>query len=429
MYDPITQEEYYQFRAIFEPHQVRTDRVPGQLDIAKDGLVRVFDADPDAKTYLFIRGDDRNPDRRSRSRPACRRRWAARSRIEPVTLPRAGLRSGPAARSSWPTTWPRARRSRRSPQGAGRRAPGRVGRLRPILVGARSPPAEPGAGDPGDRGADPRRGGTVAGRGQARRAGRGDAGRGAGGGRPEGVGGLDPGGDRGRAGPAGRRRPRRPAQAPRRAAGAALGPRGGPGRGGQKVGRRRRRRWRRRRPRPEGPRPRRIRSGRHQTYPATSTGRRLAFARWIADRDNPLTARVAVNHIWLRHFGQALVPSVFDFGRNGRPPSHPALLDWLAAEFMERGWSMKALHRLIVTSSAYRMASTPDAGRPRPRPRQRLPLADEPAPRWRPRWCATASSRRRQARPDDGRPGHRPRPGPDRRRGAASTSATPPRSR
>jgi len=97
------------------------------------------------------------------------------------------------------------------------------------------------------------------------------------------------------------------------------------------------------------------------TYPPTSTGRRLALARWLADKENPLTARVAVNHIWLRHFGQALVPSVFDFGRNGRPPSHPALLDWLAAEFMEGGWKMKALHRLVVTSSTYRLASTPDA--------------------------------------------------------------------
>jgi hypothetical protein len=97
-----------------------------------------------------------------------------------------------------------------------------------------------------------------------------------------------------------------------------------------------------------------------KTYPATSTGRRLALARWIADRENPLTARVAVNHVWLRHFGQAIVPSVFDFGRNGRHPSHPALLDWLAAEFMERNWSMKHLHRLLVTSSTYRLASTPD---------------------------------------------------------------------
>jgi hypothetical protein len=97
------------------------------------------------------------------------------------------------------------------------------------------------------------------------------------------------------------------------------------------------------------------------TYPKVSTGRRLAFARWIVNRENPLTARVAMNHLWLRHFGQAIVPSVADFGRNGQPPSHPALLDWLAAEFMDRGWSMKAMHRLMVTSAAYRMASTPDA--------------------------------------------------------------------
>src|SRR5262249_23166807 len=96
-------------------------------------------------------------------------------------------------------------------------------------------------------------------------------------------------------------------------------------------------------------------------YPQTSTGRRLALARWIADRENPLTARGAMNHLWLRHFGRAIVPSVADFGRGGRWPTHPALLDWLAAEFTDRGWGMKQMHRLIVTSSAYRMASTPDA--------------------------------------------------------------------
>jgi hypothetical protein len=98
-----------------------------------------------------------------------------------------------------------------------------------------------------------------------------------------------------------------------------------------------------------------------EVYPRYSTGRRLAFARWLANRSNPLTARVAMNHIWMRHIGQAIVPTVFDFGRNGRPPSHPALLDWLAAEFMDRGWSMKAMHRLIVTSNTYRMASTPES--------------------------------------------------------------------
>jgi len=87
----------------------------------------------------------------------------------------------------------------------------------------------------------------------------------------------------------------------------------------------------------------------------------LALARWIVNRDNPLAARVAMNHIWLRHFGQAIVPSVFDFGQNGRRPTHPALLDWLAAEFTDRHWSMKAMHRLIVTSNTYRMVSTTDS--------------------------------------------------------------------
>ena len=92
-------------------------------------------------------------------------------------------------------------------------------------------------------------------------------------------------------------------------------------------------------------------------YPTTSTGRRLALARWIAHPQNPRTARVAVNHVWLRHFGQALVPSVANFGLNGDRPSHPELLDWLAVEFMEQGWQMKPLHRLIVLSNTYRQSS------------------------------------------------------------------------
>jgi hypothetical protein len=99
-----------------------------------------------------------------------------------------------------------------------------------------------------------------------------------------------------------------------------------------------------------------------RVYPATSTGRRRALAEWIASRQNPLTARVAVNHIWMRHFGQPLVASVFDFGRNGKAPTHPELLDWLAVELMDSGWSMKHVHRLIVTSSTYRQASEQAAG-------------------------------------------------------------------
>ncbi|MDZ4820776.1 MAG: DUF1549 domain-containing protein, partial [Planctomycetota bacterium] len=96
-----------------------------------------------------------------------------------------------------------------------------------------------------------------------------------------------------------------------------------------------------------------------EVYPSVSTGRRTAYAQAIASRKNPLTARVAINHIWARHFGRPLVTTVFDFGMNGNPPSHPELLDWLAVEFMDGGWKMKPIHRLIVTSRAYRMLSTP----------------------------------------------------------------------
>jgi hypothetical protein len=96
-------------------------------------------------------------------------------------------------------------------------------------------------------------------------------------------------------------------------------------------------------------------------YPAVSSGRRLAFARWLTDPKNPLTARVAVNHLWARHFGAGLVPSVDDFGRNGRAATHPALLDWLAAELMSNGWHMKPIHRLIVTSATYRQSSVAES--------------------------------------------------------------------
>ncbi|HET6882896.1 MAG TPA: DUF1549 domain-containing protein [Pirellulales bacterium] len=97
---------------------------------------------------------------------------------------------------------------------------------------------------------------------------------------------------------------------------------------------------------------------RDAAYPRVSTGRRTALAQWIVARDNPLTARVAVNHLWLRHFGQPLVESVDDFGRRAPAPPLQNVLDWLAVELMEHDWSMKHVHRLIVTSAAYRRSAS-----------------------------------------------------------------------
>ena len=91
-----------------------------------------------------------------------------------------------------------------------------------------------------------------------------------------------------------------------------------------------------------------------------TSGRRLALAEWIASRDNPLTARVIVNRIWHHHLGRGIVRTLDNLGVMGDAPTHPELLDWLAVEFMDRGWSIKEMHRLLMTSEAYRMTASYD---------------------------------------------------------------------
>lgn len=104
----------------------------------------------------------------------------------------------------------------------------------------------------------------------------------------------------------------------------------------------------------------------------STSGRRLAYARWLTDESHPLTSRVIVNRVWLHHFGRGIVSTPGDFGLLGERPTHPELLDWLAREFMAEGWSWKHLHKVIMTSSAYRQVS------------QRTPALDEADPdnRW-----------------------------------------------
>lgn len=92
-------------------------------------------------------------------------------------------------------------------------------------------------------------------------------------------------------------------------------------------------------------------------FPADAPRNRLGLARWIVDRENPLTARVIVNRVWQQYFGQGLIPTSDDFGKRAEPASHPALLDYLAIEFQKSGWSWKHLHKLIVTSATYRQSS------------------------------------------------------------------------
>jgi mono/diheme cytochrome c family protein len=103
-----------------------------------------------------------------------------------------------------------------------------------------------------------------------------------------------------------------------------------------------------------------------------STGRRLAFAKWLTRKDHPLTARVMVNRIWKHHFENGIVVSLDNFGIAGAKPSHPELLDWLAVEFVERDWSIKSLHRLILNSSTYRQSSKVSADARRLDPENQL---------------------------------------------------------
>ncbi len=382
-YDPVTQLDYYRMRAIFEPHQVRLDPLPGEIDLEKDGLPRVFDAHPQAPTYLHVRGDAKEQDK-SRAiepgtpefltpnpldiapislsldvhRPELRQhvianhldaatRAVANARDElkraEVSIAAAPSKKANASQGKSERATPRSTNSTEATDVDSLELDVRVAKatlaaaelhfeaLRTahaadmvrhsqatptnakqlIAVAAQASRAYDLAKSEADVVHAERR---LARATQKEKAGASKK--------------LETA--------------RKNLQKSRQAMTDADDSRYTSLRASRKA--------------LEGPDE--SEESRYQPYPETSTGRRSALAHWIVDAENPLTARVAVNHIWMRHFGEPLVESVTDFGRRAqRPPLQP-LLDWLAVEFIGSGWSMKHLHHLIVTSRTYALSSS-----------------------------------------------------------------------
>ncbi len=354
-YDPLTQKDFYRMRAFFEPYHVRMDVVPDEPDLERDGIPRVYDGWPDEPTWRFIRGEESKPDKSAPMVPGVPAILGFRElNVSPVSLPDAAWQP---ERQPWviESYVDAARRKlaaaegelqRLNPEESGELAEATL-RVAALTVDA----AKAGLHSAGCRGAamratwgQPDAGGEAkmaavlaereAAAANARLAvaekerlllqAAPDK-------KPETEKALQAARDACVAAEKAVAEPLKPDAAYTRIAGA---------------------KWTATRFRnstaddPDVP------------FLPQSTGRRRALAEWITDLRHPLTARVAVNHIWTRHMGTPLVATVFDFGRKGTAPAHPEMLDWLAAEFMEHGWSMKHLHRLIVTSSAYRMSSS-----------------------------------------------------------------------
>jgi hypothetical protein len=358
-YDPIRQRDFYRLRAFFEPYHVRVDMLPHEPDLTRNGLPRPFDGLPDAPTYLFLRGQESRPDKDNPLTPGVPPLLAFKPlNVRPVSLPveawqperrlwviEAHLDAGRKKVDAAEAALDRARaagETSRLPELALTVARAEMTRVERAAAAMRASWARADAG-----GADPALEQTEA---ETRAA--------------------------------AVRAEREAAAARARMAAAEAEERLRKAPADQKAAREKELTTARealetavRQVSAEvGPDDRyAILAGAQWTptrfgfsgkddppipFNATSSGRRTALADWITDRRNPLAARVAVNHLWTRHMGTPLVPTVFDFGRKGASPTHPELLDWLAAEFMESGWSMKHIHRLIVTSAAYRMSSS-----------------------------------------------------------------------
>ncbi len=365
-YDPIEQQEYYQFRAFFEPHDVRTDRLPGQPDVTNDGLPRVFDKELIAPTFLFTRGDDAQPEKGSPLKPDVPRKLRRHEiHIESVSLPTTAyypglqlfiqqemLAADESAVAKARAALDQANRAvgeskhlsanatdeakAAEADSAVRKGKAASAVVEKQLIAAEAKLCSTRARIDADNAhfspsCNPNSETLAV---EAARLESQAAARGA----EEGL-----------------------LRAEQALADAQSTAQPNDGKGKQAVEAAEKKLGEAREKLKILAAALENKNGKYspltEIYPTTSSGRRLALARWIASRENPLTARVAVNHIWMRHFGHPLVPTVFEFGASGKPPTHPELLDWFAVQFMEHGWSMKHLHRLIVSSNTYRMTS------------------------------------------------------------------------
>lgn len=373
MTDPVEQEEYFRLRAIFEPHHVRIDRIPSVADTAVDGLPRVFDKEPAAPTYFYLRGDERTPQKDrviAPGVPALLR--GAQFQVAEIKLPRDSydptrqefvVRDDLAASEK---TIPAARQKLDELKGKSPVDEEAVAfaELELAVVEARhasfvATVAVEQLEEQGDKSSEvwtnAAKSAVIAQRQLALAESRRDV-RGAKKEQQAATAELE------RAKAAGGtestdQNSKTAALAAKVAA------------ADKKVTEAEAKQTQVEAAVKEEPKTEYTKRS-VTVYPATSSGRRLALARWIVDPSNPLTARVAVNHLWSRHFHSPLVPSVFNFGISGERPVNQPLLDWLAAELIDpklsagaaRPWTMKHLHRLILTSRTYRLASTSDSG-------------------------------------------------------------------
>lgn len=326
-YDPIPQTDYYAIRAVFEPYNVRTDPVPGEIDVKKDGMPRAYDQSLTAVTYLFQRGDERFPIKDKPIAPDVPTLFDGKLEFKPVSLPLIARQ--PEKRDYYKAAMLAAvdaveddelREMKRKTleqqltlealeddgmdkkSAAWKAMATEVASLQKqtALIEAREAKEQADAALQKAMATKPL---TTTVKKNIATA-------------------------KAKAVTAAKQLATVEAAAKTEA-------------------------------KPADYKPREMKA-----YPAASSGRRLAFARWLTSSQNTLFARVAVNHLWVRHFGTGIVTTPDDFGANGQKPTHPALLDWLAAEFMASGYDLKHMHRLIISSAAYRRASSSGAAGP-----------------------------------------------------------------